>query len=52
MAALFFLGWIARVVLGHETSSQYLQGYVDFYKNPDQTPVGEWLKQSISRIKS
>lgn len=52
LIALFALGWIACVLLGDQTSSEYLQRYADFYHNPDATPLGQWTRQALSRIRN
>ncbi len=50
--ALFALGWIFRVLLGGETSSQYLQRYLDFYHHPAETPLGQWALELWTRFRS
>jgi hypothetical protein len=39
-------------VFGGETSSQYLRRYADFYRHPEQTEFGAWVKRALERIQS
>lgn len=49
---LFALGWVLRVCFGGETTSEYISHFTDFYRDPRQTEVGQWLNGLYRRIRS
>lgn len=48
---LFAVGYVIQVLLGNETSSEYLKRYTDFYHNPGETPLGRWAVEAYERIR-
>ncbi len=48
---LFALGWIIRVCFGGETTSQYFGYFMDFYRHPEQTEMGQGILRVYKRMR-
>ena len=49
---LTLLGWVMQVWVGKETSSEYFSRFINFYRHPEETALGEWARETFRRIRS
>ena len=52
LLVLVAAGWILQVWAGNETSSEYFNRFIQFYKYPEETPFGAWAREAFKRITS